>query len=96
MISGQQNRELKGYAAGSRFEISMFLPATRNLAWVKRFSRMDQRSRLLGQAEQARRIAQSINDPEAVERLQRLADDYEQQARSLGPEGRDDAPKPKK
>jgi hypothetical protein len=57
---------------------------------------MDQRSRLLGQAEQARRIAQSINDLEAVERLQRLADDYEQQARSLGPEGRDDAPEPKK
>jgi hypothetical protein len=44
---------------------------------------MDRRSRLLGQAEQARRIAQSINDPETADALRKLADDYEQQAKTL-------------
>jgi hypothetical protein len=56
---------------------------------------MDQRSRLLGQAEQARRIAQSINDPETAEVLRRLAEDYERQASSLGLEGQDETAKPK-
>ena len=36
-----------------------------------------------GQAEQARRIAQSINDPETAEALRKLADDYEEQAKAL-------------
>lgn len=49
--------------------------------------RMDQRSRLLGQAERARRIAQSINDPDTAEALRKVADDYERQARSLGGHG---------
>lgn len=51
---------------------------------------MDRRSRLLGQAEQARRIAQSINDPETAEALRKLADDYEEQAKALdnGNEGK--------
>ncbi|WP_407179936.1 hypothetical protein [Bradyrhizobium sp. STM 3562] len=56
---------------------------------------MDRRTRLVGQAEQARRIAHSINDAE-TKALRKLADDYEQQAKSLESDGRDQAEKPKK
>lgn len=56
---------------------------------------MDRRTRLVGQAEQARRIAQSINDAETSDALWKLADDYEQQAKSLESDGRDQAEKPK-
>ena len=65
----------------------------RNPRRAEPLSVMDRRTRLLGQAEQARRIAQSINDAETSEALRKLADDYEQQAKSLESDGRDQAEK---
>jgi len=46
-----------------------------------------------GQAEQARRIAQSINDPETAEALRKLADHHEEQAKAL--DSGNEAKKPK-
>jgi hypothetical protein len=54
---------------------------------------MERRTRLLGQAEQVRRIAQSINDADTADALRKLADDYEEQAKAL--ESGNEAKKPK-
>jgi hypothetical protein len=43
----------------------------------------DEKSRLLAQAERCRRIAQALTDAETVERLIRLAEEYEAQAAKL-------------
>jgi hypothetical protein len=43
----------------------------------------DEKSRLLAQAERCRRIARALNDAETIERLIRLAEEYEVQAAKL-------------
>lgn len=44
---------------------------------------MDERERLLAQAQRCRRIAEKINDAEAAEAIRRLAEEYEQRAKAV-------------
>jgi hypothetical protein len=46
---------------------------------------MDERSRLIEQAEHCRRIAEKINHAETAEAIRKLAQEYEQKAESLPP-----------
>lgn len=48
-------------------------------------ARMDERSRLIEQAEHCRRIAEKINHAETAEAIRKLAQEYEQKAESLPP-----------
>ena len=43
----------------------------------------DEKSRLLVQAERCRRIARALNDAKTIERLIRLAEEYQVQAAKL-------------
>ncbi len=40
----------------------------------------DEKTRLLAEGQRCRRLAASINDPEAAERLNALADEYQRRA----------------
>jgi len=48
---------------------------------------MDERKRLLEQAERTRRIAGSINDPDTAAALQVLAEEYARRAKAAGADG---------
>ncbi|MBR1169663.1 hypothetical protein [Bradyrhizobium liaoningense] len=51
----------------------------------------DERTRLLAEAQRCRRLAASITDPEIIERLTALAEEYERRAdASPDPKGRKD------